>query len=213
LPILWGGPLAGCLLVTAFLAAALTLPVSFVGGLFLYFAGTCVYSFYAKRVVMLDVMTLAGLYTIRVVAGGLATDLVVSEWLLAFSMFFFVSLAFAKRYSELRRLLHTSTEAAVGRGYLVSDIGLIESAGPASGYIAVLVLALYVDGEQMRLLYQTSWPLWLICPLLMYWIGRIWIYAKRGALSEEPIVFAVRDRVSLLVGAMVIALLIAGSSL
>ena len=131
---------------------------------------------------------LAGLYTIRVLAGGMATGIVVSEWLMAFSMFLFVSLAFAKRYAELERLLRANEEAASGRGYRVSDIGLIESMGPASGYIAVLVLALYVNGEQMKTLYRNPWPLWLVCPVLMYWISRVWIKAKRGELSEDPIV-------------------------
>ena len=211
LPVSWGLPLAGGLLIVAFAVAALTLPAGFSVALAVYFATTCAYSFLAKRIAMLDVLLLAGLYTIRVLAGGTATGIVVSEWLMAFSMFLFVSLAFAKRYAELERLLRANEESASGRGYLVSDIGLIESMGPASGYIAVLVLALYINGEQMKALYRTPWPLWLACPVLMYWIGRVWIKAKRGELSEDPIVFALRDRVSLFLGVVVVGLLVAAS--
>jgi len=209
LSVRWGLWLAVGLLVPAFALTLLTLPVGFSGALGVYFATTCLYSFRAKRIAMLDVLLLAGLYTIRVIAGGLATGIVVSEWLMAFSMFLFVSLAFAKRYAELERLLREGEAGASGRGYCVGDIGLIESMGPASGYIAVLVLALYVNGEQMKLLYRSPWPLWLICPVLMYWISRLWFKAKRGELNEDPIVFALRDRVSLALGVAILGLFIA----
>ena len=213
LPVSWGLPLASAPLILGFAVAALTLPVGFSAALVLYFATTCAYSFLAKRIAMLDVLMLAGLYTIRVLAGGTATGIVVSEWLMAFSMFLFVSLAFAKRYAELESLLRANEGAASGRGYRVADIGLIESMGPASGYIAVLVLALYVNGEQMKMLYRNAWPLWLVCPVLMYWISRVWIKAKRGELSEDPIVFALRDRVSVYLGIIVVGLLVVASIL
>jgi len=213
LPASWGGPLASGLLIAGFSVAALTLPLGFLATLAVYFATTCAYSFCVKRVVMLDVLTLAGLYSIRVFAGGTATGIVLSEWLMAFSMFLFVSLAFAKRYAELERLSRTNEATACGRGYRVPDIGLIESTGPASGYIAVLVLALYVNGQQMKSLYANPWPLWLLCPVLMYWISRVWIKAKRGELSEDPIVFALRDRVSICLGVIVAALLVVASVL
>jgi len=207
----WGLPLAGTLLLASFALAGHTLPLGFAAALAVYFATTCAYSFLAKRIAMLDVLLLAGLYTIRVLAGGLATGIVVSEWLMAFSMFLFVSLAFAKRYAELERLGRANEVAANGRGYRVADIGLIESMGPASGYIAVLVLALYVNGEQMKTLYHSPWPLWLVCPVLMYWISRVWILAKRGALSEDPIVCALRDRVSLCLGLLTVGLFAAAT--
>jgi 4-hydroxybenzoate polyprenyltransferase/phosphoserine phosphatase len=213
LPVGWGPPLASGLLMLAFIVSALALPAGFSAALALYFATTCAYSFVAKRIVMLDVLMLAGLYTIRVLAGGMATGIVVSEWLMAFSMFLFVSLAFAKRYAELERLVRTNVGTASGRGYLAADIGLIESIGPASGYIAVLVLALYVNGEQMKTLYRNPWPLWLVCPVLMYWISRVWIKAKRGELSEDPLVFTLRDRVSIYLGLIVVGLLVAASIL
>jgi 4-hydroxybenzoate polyprenyltransferase/phosphoserine phosphatase len=213
LPISWGLPLAGGLLILGFALSGLTLPAGFSVALAVYFVTTCAYSFHAKRIAMLDVLILAGLYTIRVFAGGIATAIVISEWLAAFCMFLFVSLAFAKRYAELERLLRDNEEPASGRGYRVSDIALIESMGTASGYIAVLVLALYVTSEQMKTLYSNQWPLLLVCPVLMYWISRVWIKAKRGELSEDPIVFALQDRISAFLGAIVIALLIAGSYL
>ena len=211
LPVSWGLPLASGLLILGFVVSALTLPVSFSVALALYFAITCAYSLSIKRIAMLDVLVLAGLYTIRVLAGGAATGIVVSEWLMAFSMFLFVSLAFAKRYAELERLLRASEGAASGRGYRVADIGMIESMGPASGYIAVLVLALYINAEQMKMLYRNPMPLWLLCPVLMYWVSRVWIKAKRGELSEDPIVFALRDRTTACLGVIVVALLVVAS--
>jgi 4-hydroxybenzoate polyprenyltransferase len=213
LPVSWGLPLASGPLIFGFALSGLTLPAGFSIALVVYFVTTCVYSYHIKRIPMLDVLVLAGLYTIRVLAGGAATAIFISEWLAAFCMFLFVSLAFAKRYAELDRLLCGNEEDASGRGYRVSDIDLIESMGPASGYIAVLVMALYVNSEHMKTLYRNEWPLWLICPVLMYWISRIWIKAKRGELSEDPIVFAMRDRISVYLGVIVIVLLIVGSYL
>jgi 4-hydroxybenzoate polyprenyltransferase len=213
LPLSWGLPLASGLLISGFALSGLTLPAVFFAAIAVYFVTTCAYSFLAKRIAMLDVLLLAGLYTIRVFAGGAATAIVISEWLAAFCMFLFVSLAFAKRYAELERLLRNNEADASGRGYHVSDISLIESMGPASGYIAVLVLALYVNSDQMKTLYRNHWSLLLICPVFMYWISRIWIKAKRGELSEDPIVFALRDRISVCLGIIVIVLLIVGSYL
>jgi 4-hydroxybenzoate polyprenyltransferase/phosphoserine phosphatase len=213
LPVSWGLPLASGLLILGFALSGMTLPAGFSVALAVYFVTTCAYSFLAKRIAMLDVLILAGLYTIRVFAGGTATAIVISEWLAAFCMFLFVSLAFTKRYAELERLLRTNEASASGRGYRVSDIALIESMGSASGYIAVLVLTLYINSEKMKTLYNNPWPLLMICPVLMYWISRIWIKAKRGELSEDPIVFALRDRISVYLGVIVIVLLIAGSYL
>jgi 4-hydroxybenzoate polyprenyltransferase len=212
-PIPWGLSVSGILLALGFMLSVLTLPAIFSASLVTYFVITCIYSFHAKRIVMLDVLMLAGLYTIRVLAGGAATGIPVSEWLMAFSMFLFVSLAFVKRYTELARLLVANETSATGRGYHVSDIRLIESMGPTSGYIAVLVLALYVNGDQMKALYTNPWPLWLLCPLTMYWISRVWFKAMRGELPDDPIVFALKDRVSLCLGAIAVALVVAGSFL
>jgi 4-hydroxybenzoate polyprenyltransferase len=211
LPISSGLAIAAGLLVASFSSALIILPASFYFVLTVYFITTFAYSFYFKRIAMLDVLILAGLYTLRIVAGGKAAEILVSEWLMAFSLFLFVSLAFVKRYAELERLLREEEKKTSGRGYFVIDIGLIESLGPASGYIAVLVLALYINSDGVKTLYRNPWVLWLICPMLMYWIGRIWIKAKRGELPEDPVVFALRDRVSIYCGIVTVILLFASS--
>jgi 4-hydroxybenzoate polyprenyltransferase/phosphoserine phosphatase len=191
--------------------AAATLPWNFVALLVAYLAVTSLYSCWLKRLVVVDVMALAGLYSLRVAAGALATHSVLSEWILGLSMFLFMSLAFAKRYSELARLEDEHGDDSAGRGYRVEDLGIIESLGPASGYLSVLVLALYINSAAMRALYINSWALWMICPLLMYWITRVWFLAKRRQLSEDPVVFALQDGVSRLLGIGVLVLLILGS--
>ena len=207
LAIAWGIPLACLLLLLGFSISVSTLPLGFCGVLLAYVIVACGYSWLLKRIVMLDVLTLAGLYTVRVLAGGIAIGIVVSEWLIAFSVFLFASLAFVKRYAELDKLSRTGAVNVSGRGYRTSDVGIIEGMGTASGLIAVLVLAMYVNGEQSKQLYANPWPIWLICPVLMYWIGRIWILAKRGELSEDPVVYALGDRVSRCVAVLIAALL------
>jgi 4-hydroxybenzoate polyprenyltransferase/phosphoserine phosphatase len=208
LPIRIGPLLVIGLLIGGLLPALLFLPTAFSLALALYASVACAYSLWLKRVVMLDAIVLAMLYSIRVFAGGLATGIPVSEWLMAFSLFIFVSLAFAKRYVELGRLGTSNGNAAPGRGYRVDDLSLIESMGPAAGYMAVLILALYIQSQQVLRLYQQPWTLWLLCPLLLYWISRLWVKAKRRELADDPVVFAIRDPVSLVIAGMALALLI-----
>jgi 4-hydroxybenzoate polyprenyltransferase/phosphoserine phosphatase len=196
------------LVALGFLISLAALPLDYAALLGVYLVVNYLYTCWLKEKIMIDVLTLAGLYSLRVLAGGIAVDVVVSEWLLVFSMFFFLSLAFAKRYSELC-LLSRGGEAR-GRGYVTSDISLIESIGPSSGYLAVLVLALYINGNQVKTLYVNPAPLWLCCPLLLYWIGRVWFLAKRGILTEDPIVFAIMDRVSVVTGCLALMLLALG---
>jgi 4-hydroxybenzoate polyprenyltransferase len=184
------------------------LPWTFAAILAAYLAATLTYSFWLRRKVLVDVLALAGLYTLRVLAGGAATAVDVSEWLMAFAVFLFLSLAFAKRYAELARLADEAKPAATGRGYALSDLDFIRNVGPTSGYLAVLVFALYVNSDAMRQFYNNRWALWLICPLMLYWISRMWIMAMRRKLAEDPLVFALRDPVSLLVGLLSVALLI-----
>ena len=184
------------------------LPTRFLALAALYLTASIAYSVWLKRKPVVDVILLAGLYTIRILAGGAAAEVAVTEWLLAFSMFFFVSLAFAKRYAELDRHANPKLGLRNGRGYDVSDIGLLETLGPTSGYLAVLVFSLYIQGETAQQLYTREWALWLICPLILYWISRVWLLAKRHKLLEDPVVFAMTDRVSLAVGAGVGALLL-----
>jgi 4-hydroxybenzoate polyprenyltransferase len=204
-----GITLAVLLLALAFPLAAGTLPRRFLGVLILYVLLTLAYSLVLKRVPVLDVILLAGFYTLRVLAGLAATGVRFSTWLLAFSTFLFLSLAFVKRYAELARL-PTNGEAAIPRrGYLASDRAWMESMGSASGYLSVLVLALYISSDEVVALYGRPMVLWLLCPLLLYWVGRTWLLAHRGRMHDDPIVATLRDPVSYAVGAAVVAVLLA----
>jgi 4-hydroxybenzoate polyprenyltransferase len=154
------------------------------------------YSIYIKKIVLLDVLVLAGLYTLRIMAGSAAVGIWPSDWLLAFSMFLFVSLAFVKRYDELVVMRSVDGDQAKARGYEISDAELLASKGTASGYMAVLVLALYINSATAKALYGRHEFIWFLCPLLLYWIGRMWLVAHRGRMRDDPVVFALRDRTS-----------------
>lgn len=184
------------LMVAAAFVLAYGLSLRFAEVLLCYLVLTLAYSFRLKRVAMLDVVVLAALYTVRIVAGTAAIRAEYSFWLLAFSMFIFLSLAMLKRYTELLDLLDSGQRMAGGRGYAVDDLPLIQSLGGASGYISVLVLALYINSTASEVLYRRPHLLWLLCPLLLYWISRAWVVAHRRAMHDDPIVFAVSDRVS-----------------
>lgn len=195
------------LLTISSFVIAFSLSMHFVLILFCYLVLTLAYSFRLKRVVMLDVVVLAGLYTVRIIAGTIAIRVEYSFWLLAFSMFIFLSLAMLKRYTELLGLLESGQQVAGGRGYGVDDLPLIQSLGASSGYLSVLVLALYINSTASEALYHRPHLLWLLCPLLLYWISRVWVVAHRGLMHDDPIVFAVTDRVSgfaLMVGVLVV---------
>lgn len=151
---------------------------------------------------MVDVVVLAGLYTVRIVAGTAAIGAHLTFWLLAFSMFIFLSLALVKRYAELHSMKERGLVKTRGRGYVASDLSLISSLGTSSGYLAVLVLALYIQDRGTTALYRHPQIIWLACPLLLYWISRTWIIAHRGGMDDDPIVFAARDRTSLCVVAL-----------
>jgi 4-hydroxybenzoate polyprenyltransferase len=201
LPIIFGFPLFLSLLVLSFVLAAACLPPAFVAMLGLYFVGTLSYSLYLKRLLLLDVLVLAGLYTHRILSGGIATNVRVSAWLLGFSMFLFTSLAFAKRFVELHGM--TSDEKVKNRGYYRVDLPMVTSMGTASGYIAALVFMLYVDSSAVSASYREPSLLWLVLPLLLFWLGRIWLLAGRGHLQEDPVKFALRDRTSLMCVAII----------
>lgn len=203
LPVAWGPFLAVVLLGGAFTLSACTLPGLFTLLLGVYLLATLSYSFWLKRKVLVDVFVLAGLYTLRIMAGGAATVLPISEWFMALSLFLFTSLAFAKRYTELSGLASEAEGRARGRGYGPEDMRYIESIGPTSGYLAVLVLALYINSDGVKLLYPHPQWLWLACPLLLYWISRLWLLATRRKLHDDPVIFAVTDPVSLATGALV----------
>lgn len=192
--------LSGTLLISAFLVSMRTLPSAFTWHLGVYLAATTAYSLFFKRRLLQDVFVLAGLYTLRLLAGGAASSVNISPWLLAFALFFFLSLAYLKRYSELLLVADRNQREASGRGYLAKDNALVESVGPASGYIAVMVLCLYVNSPAVAECYSKPSLLWLLCPVFLYWITRMWFLAGRRTLADDPVVFAATDGVSILAG-------------
>jgi 4-hydroxybenzoate polyprenyltransferase len=153
-------------------------------------------------------MTLAGLYTVRIIAGVVAIAVAPTFWLLAFSVFIFLSLALVKRYSELMVMQREGKQEARGRGYQVDDLSILSAAGIASGYLAALVLALYVNSPEVLRLYRTPEAIWLLCPLLLYWVSRMWMITHRGRMHDDPIVFALTDGESLVIGALAGAIVI-----
>ena len=196
------------------LALALALGAVFVSPQFVlvlvgYVALTTAYSLVLKQQMIIDVLALASLFTYRVVAGGVAVDVKLSPWLLAFSIFFFTSLAFVKRYSELIQVKGDGGGSLKGRNYVQADIPIITSAGPAAGLLAVLVFALYINSPAMFRYYSVPEALWGICLILVYWIIRIWFLAARNQMHDDPVLFAVKDRISLAAGVLVIVCLLA----
>ncbi len=190
---------------------ALALPPAFLAVLAGYFVTTLFYSLYLKQVAILDVIVLALLYTVRIIAGTVALGLAMTPWLLAFSTFFFLNLAFVKRLSELHALRQTETVSSAGRGYHVEDFEGLANLGASSGYVSVLVVALYINSPAVSQLYETPLLLWLLCPLLLYWISRVWLLAHRGQMHDDPVLFALRDRVSYLVGLLALAIGVAAT--
>ena len=184
--------LAVVLLALAF-GLALTLPVEFIGVLAFYYLVTLLYSFRFKSSAPSDVLILAGLYTLRIIAGASAVSVEPSFWLLAFSMFLFLSLALAKRYTGLKRLAMGGDAEGGDRGYRVADLELLSQFGISSAFAAVTVLALYINSDAIRELYGRPEMIWLLCPLLLYIVSRLWLLARRGELDEDPVVFAMRD--------------------
>ena len=205
-------PSTGLLLVPlllgiAFLASLGTLPATFVELLAIYIVLTTAYSLLLKRLAVVDVLVLAALYTLRVLAGIAAAQVRFSTWLLAFSMFLFLSLAFLKRFTEVSAMEGAATEQVRRRGYIRGDREWLGSMGGASGYLSVLVLALYINSEQVVALYRAPLLLWLVCPLLLFWTSRMWLLAHRGRIHDDPIVATVRDPVSYVLGALVAVVL------
>jgi 4-hydroxybenzoate polyprenyltransferase/phosphoserine phosphatase len=214
--------LSGIMVIVLFLAASLTLallvpsvisrlspglfllyPHRFLVWLGIYLVTTLAYSLRLKRAVLVDVIVLSGLYTVRIIAGSAATGVAVSTWLASFSIFFFLSLAFVKRFAELENLRERGGVSAGGRGYNIADIEQLRSFGSASGYASVVVLTLYISNLDAAQLYQHTNRLWLLVPVLLLWISRLWLRASRGQLNEDPVVYAITDRRSLLLGVLV----------
>lgn len=195
LAIQFGIPLFLALVSLSFFISWWWLSTNFMGMVGLYLVFTITYSFFFKQKMIIDVFILAGIYTHRIFAGGIALTVPISSWLLAFSMFFFMSLAFLKRYIELLQL--ADQKMIKRRGYQVDDIEMVASVGPTSGYLAVLVLALYINSDNVVILYTAPFLLWIVCPLLLYWITRVWFLAHRQQmLEDDPVLFALKDSTS-----------------
>lgn len=191
--------------------SALFLPAAFLGILLVYLTTTLLYSLSLKRKMMVDVIGLAALYTLRIAAGGLATGIVLSPWLLVFSMFLFFALATIKRQAELEDLAARGGERTVGRNLIVTDLPIYQAMSIAAAQAAVLVFALYSQDAKVQQHFASPDLLLLICPVLMLWIGRMQLMTRRGFMTDDPIVFTLRDRVSLSCGLLMLAIFLASA--
>lgn len=208
LPVASGLALAGGLVAVA-LSMLPWLSAGFAFWLATYVVATTAYSLYLKRIAVVDVLLLSGLYTLRMLAGSVVTGTEISPWLAGFSTFLFLSLAMVKRFSELENLRERGGTGTHGRGYLVTDLEQVRTFGTASAYAAVVVLMLYIARPDVTELYRHAGRLWLTVPLLLYWLTRIWLLAARGEVDDDPVIYAMRDRVSLGIaaGVLVVAVL------
>jgi len=204
LPIAAGAVIAPLFAITSLALGALV-GSAFLAWLIVYFGLTTAYSLALKRIALVDCLTLAALYTLRIIAGAAAVSVILSFWLLAFSVFIFLSLAFVKRYAELQVQAQAGNGHAHGRGYAVSDAPLVQTLGIAAGYSAVLVLALYLHSETVTALYAQPVLIWFAVPLLLFWISWVWLKAHRGEMHDDPIVFAIKDKASLVVAGLTAA--------
>jgi len=188
-------------------AIPLERPYKFLSWLLLYTATTLSYSLYLKRQLLLDVFVLSGLYTVRILAGSAATGVPVTAWLAGFSVFFFLSLAFVKRFSELEGLRERGGDVSNGRGYFVADIEQLRAFGTGTACAAVVVMTLYINDARTNFLYHHPIRLWLVVPVLLLWLFQVWMLTSRGEMHDDPVVFAVTDRRSLMLGVLMAAVI------
>ena len=200
--------IVACLSLLASIGIAASISWPFLAVLLGYFALTSAYTYSLKRKMFVDVVVLAMLYTIRVIGGAAAIGVEASEWLLAFSMFIFTALALVKRYTELSDHLGRATAGPANRNYTVEDLPIVAVLAAASGFNAVTVFALYVSSDAVRHLYHRPQFLWLICPILMYWIARILMLSHRRLMHDDPVVFALKDWRSCVCGHAIGAILL-----
>ncbi|MDO4231463.1 MAG: UbiA family prenyltransferase [Lautropia sp.] len=205
----WKGVILGPILLLISLLLGAFVNTAFLSWLLLYFSLTCVYSWRLKRLMLIDCLTLAMLYTLRIVAGAAAIGVPLSFWLLAFSIFLFLSLAFVKRYAELRA--HQKRSKLHGRGYHSDDAPIIQMMGIVAGYAAVLVLALYVNSDAIIALYEHPKLIWGAVPVVLFWVSWVWMRAHRGEMHDDPLIFAIKDRTSLAAGAAFALVLAVGA--
>lgn len=202
------------LLVAAFaLSFLVSQPTHFLLALSTYLFLALAYLLFLKRKLLVDVLGLAALHTLRILAGNAAAGVPVSSWLLAFSMFLFLSLALVKRYAELRITQDQSGLKKAGRGYQAEDIEALSQLGMASGCTCALIMALYVDSAAVKQLYRHPELIWLVCPIILYQMARIWFLARRGQMPDDPLVFMISDWRSQLMGLVVVAIMVAATLL
>lgn len=182
-------------------------PYRFLLWLAVYTITTLSYSLYLKRQLLLDVFVLSGLYTLRILAGSAATAIDVTAWLAGFSVFFFLSLAFVKRFSELEGLRERGREISNGRGYLIGDLEQLRALGTGAAFAAVVVMTLYINDPKNKVLYHHTGRLWLVVPVLLLWLSQVWMLASRGEMHDDPVVYALTDRRSLLLGVLMAAVI------
>lgn len=207
-PLWFGVPLSAGLFVIA-AALALPLPWRFMLALLSYFVLTCLYSYRFKRVVMLDVIVLAGFYVLRIIAGTVVNNLPMSNWLLGFACFIFLGLALLKRTTEMP--VHSKKmrrKSIPGRAYSVDDKSLLESMAVMSGFCSITILSLYIDSLHAAAMYSTPFFLWGLCPVMMFWYGRVLIAAHRGVITRDPISYVIRDKTTYYCAAISTALLL-----
>lgn len=208
---LWIGIVLVPLLLFSSLVLARYVGDNFLSWLVFYFVLTCAYSCGLKRLILVDCLILAMLYTLRIVAGAVAASMALSFWLLAFSVFLFLSIAFVKRFAELQEQLLNGKQKAHGRGYYTSDAPLVQILGITSGYAAVLVSALYLNSDTVVQLYRIPELVWGAVPIILFWISWMWMQAHRGEMHDDPLVFAVKDKASLLAGMALAVVLTIGA--
>lgn len=194
------------LILGLLLAASLNLPVLLATSAYVLF--NAVYTYWAKRKILLDTIFLAGLFTIRIIAGVAVTGELPSFWLLAFSMFVFASLAMLKRYTEIDQRPVEQLVSHSTRAYIPDDKIMLAIMGIANGFLSILVLAFYLNSDDVVIVFTTPVLLWFICPLFMYWIGRIWMLAARGFVRDDPVLFALKDGVTLVVAGLSVGIML-----
>lgn len=208
LPISLGVLLVPMLIATSFVGSYLFVSQDFTLVLLAYFAITTAYTFVLKKIAIVDVLLLAGLYAFRLFAGAIAGNVMISQWLIAFSVFIFLSLAFVKRYSELIALISDNKTQAKGRAYTVGDVDLLRSVGTACGLVSILIFAFYINSREVTNLYHRPQLLWGVGICLLYWILRVWFVAHRGQMHDDPIIFTVKDKASYVVVAVLVTIVV-----
>jgi 4-hydroxybenzoate polyprenyltransferase len=211
LPVHYGAMLAPILLILGFLISGIFVSVEFTLILLAYFILTTLYSFQLKKLYVIDIIVLASLYSLRIFAGGVASEVFISPWLISFSVFFFVSLSVVKRYTEILSIISKNKSKAKGRGYTASDKSILLVSGVASGLISVMIFTLYLNSPEVKIQYQIPELLYIITPLLLYAILRIWFKTDRDEMTDDPIIFFIKDKPSLII-LILIFLIVIGAS-